>query len=338
MSYINRDENIYFKIIYKPKKNEKLKILGKNFIEYNKHNGSIIYNDKEYNLKEYLEEIDNNYNCQDSIEIKLKLNKNITDVSYMFHECNLLLSFSQILLLDNSNSETDSFFSNNSLTNPNFNDIAGRTEDSGQFTQTEISSITIKNTIDFTDKSDEFYQEKFQELLPILRLNNLSNIFYGCNSLISLPDIGKWNIENVTDMSCIFQGCKSLLFLPDISLWNTSKTTKMNSMFHGCNSLLSLPDISKWNTSNVIYMGEMFFECNSIISLPDISEWDISKVIDISSFFYGCNSLRLLPDLSKWKNNKFKFMIYMFYGCGAITFLPDKIIGFILYLNGILKM
>ena len=45
----------------------------------------------------------------------------------------------------------------------------------------------------------------------------MSRMFDGCNSLISLPDISKWNTSNVTDMSGMFDGCNSLISLPRIS-------------------------------------------------------------------------------------------------------------------------
>ena len=39
----------------------------------------------------------------------------------------------------------------------------------------------------------------------------MSFIFYGCSSLISLPDISKWDTENVTDMSDMLSECHNLL-------------------------------------------------------------------------------------------------------------------------------
>ena len=53
-------------------------------------------------------------------------------------------------------------------------------------------------------------------------------MFYGCKSLISLPDISKWNTYNFTDMSYMFYGCKSLISLPDISKWNTDNVDNMS--------------------------------------------------------------------------------------------------------------
>jgi len=41
--------------------------------------------------------------------------------------------------------------------------------------------------------------------------------FYCCESLLSFPDISKWNTNNVTDMVYMFNCCKSLKSLPDIS-------------------------------------------------------------------------------------------------------------------------
>ena len=42
-------------------------------------------------------------------------------------------------------------------------------------------------------------------------------MFSVCKSLVSLPDISKWNIKNVTNMNLMFVGCNSLISLPDLS-------------------------------------------------------------------------------------------------------------------------
>ena len=50
-----------------------IRIFGKYFVEQNKNKCKIIYNNKKYILKEYFDEIDNNYNPKIK-EIKIKLN------------------------------------------------------------------------------------------------------------------------------------------------------------------------------------------------------------------------------------------------------------------------
>ena len=48
-------------------------------------------------------------------------------------------------------------------------------------------------------------------------------------------------------MKYLFSGCISLMSLPDISKWDTRKVTNMSYMFKNCSSLIKLPDISKWD-------------------------------------------------------------------------------------------
>ena len=79
----------------------------------------------------------------------------------------------------------------------------------------------------------------------------MKQVFSNCFSLKSLPDISKWNTENVIDFSCLFENCISLNKIPDISKWNTNKLKTINRIFYNCSSLISLPDISKWTLKNI---------------------------------------------------------------------------------------
>ena len=91
--------------------------------------------------------------------------------------------------------------------------------------------------------------------------NELSRI----NNLLSLPKI------TVTNMRDMFSGCKSLISIPDLSKWNTNNVKYMYRMFYECSSLISLPDLSKWNTNNVTRMEHMFYGCFNILIIPSIS-------------------------------------------------------------------
>ena len=65
------------------------------------------------------------------------------------------------------------------------------------------------------------------------------------NNVNNLLKIKLKGIDKFTSLDGMFRGCSSLLSLPDISKWNTNNIVDMSSMFYGCSSLSSLPDISK---------------------------------------------------------------------------------------------
>ena len=95
--------------------------------------------------------------------------------------------------------------------------------------------ITEKYNVKKIDKNTLIIKLKGAEMLI-----NMSYMFFNCSSLLSLPNISKWNTNNVTNMSYMFYGCWKLSSFPDISKWNTNNVTNMSEMFHGCKSLLSL--------------------------------------------------------------------------------------------------
>ena len=138
----------YLIAIYKPDENndKRVKILDEDFIKINKDKAKIIYKNKIYELKEYFEDIDENYNHKDLIKFKIIFIHNIINMSHMFHNCYTLISLS-----DNN----------------------------------EISNIKIYIT-------------------------NSHCMFRGCKSLISLPDLSKWNISNVNNMNGMFNECNSI--------------------------------------------------------------------------------------------------------------------------------
>ena len=79
-------------------------------------------------------------------------------------------------------------------------------------------------------------KEKLEiKLKEIKTITNMSYLFGGdglfeksCDKLISLPDISKWDTQNVKDMSYMFSDCKSLISLPDISKWDTQNVINMS--------------------------------------------------------------------------------------------------------------
>ena len=103
MEYTDEDEDGDKIIIrYKINKNEKeIKIFDNKFINNNRNKCKILYEEKEYEIKE-------RWNIDDTIkneilEIKLKGIKNPNDLSYMFYGCSNLLSLPDISKLNTNN-------------------------------------------------------------------------------------------------------------------------------------------------------------------------------------------------------------------------------------------
>ena len=205
-----------YKMIYKIEKNtEKLTILGKDFIKNNKNKCKLIINNKKCQLKDII--------LIKSIKksnMKLVLNKNIYNKSFMFKNCVKLESLIQIsnvhdienLLNDEPMIDVNEREKNNLN---NFSDTYSDTDDS-DYSFSEITKKTEEN-------SDKFEIVKIYQKLNFLMDNNiiLKEMFYNCKSLKILPDLSKWNKKVIHDMSKMFFNCKSLTYLPNISCWDT---------------------------------------------------------------------------------------------------------------------
>ena len=129
------------------------------------------------------------------------------------------------------------------------------------------------------------------------------------------------NIHLIKNMSYIFCGCKSLISIgynnnsgSSEILMNLNKVTNISYMFCGCENLKELPDMSRWNTSNICNMSFVFFRCKSLPEIPDISKWDTKNVTNMSFMFSGLSSLDYLPDISNWNTENVTDMSFLFSG------------------------
>ena len=273
MSGNDKTKNNDFKIKYKVNKLSNIRIFGKLFVKNNKDNCRIIYKKKEYELVELFDNIEKNNN-KSVIIIYLRILNDLTDMSYMLYGCDSLISIPKILppkpKISNIKKIDDEFAKEIPMSEPKEEEFGEKFNLSGSksfyadchptLAKLEISEIKLENPSKILGESKILENEvinlsliKDLSEIDTSKVTNMEYLFYGCESLISLPDISKWNTSNVTDMSFMFY-CTSLASIPDISKWNTSKVKDMSGFFIECKSLLSLPDISKWNTSNVTSM------------------------------------------------------------------------------------
>jgi len=94
-------------------------------------------------------------------------------------------------------------------------------------------------------------------------------------------------------MTRVFYGCSSLVELPDISNWDISSLKYVCDMFVDCSSLSCIPNIAKWNNNNINIIGNNFKGCSSSITIPFNSNWNMQKEIklkDLININYSSSS------------------------------------------------
>ena len=143
-----------------------IKIFGSKFVQTNKKICSIVFEGREYELKEYFQ-ISQKYN-KDILEIKLKNINNITDLNGLFNGCSDLISLSNISELVTSK-----------VTN-----ISNMFK--GCISLCSLPDISKWNTTNVQDMSHLFSKCMSLKSLPNISnwktssLNNLNSIFRDC--------------------------------------------------------------------------------------------------------------------------------------------------------------
>ena len=305
----------------------KIRLFGKIFIKNNKNKCSVMINNELKKLEDC--EFYELENIENELNIYLYKEDDITDMSYMFNDCEVLhfISEGSKWSTDNVVNMSYMFYNCKALTSlPKISgwDTSKVTDMSNMFngceSLSEIKGISDWKTSKVENMNKMFYECNFLENLENIikwdtsNVINMSYMFYNCLALKSINGENEdnnqsiWNTEKVVNMSYMFYGCESLAKIPDgFSVLKTSKVEYMMYMFYNCKSLKSFPDVSKWETKNVSYMNDMFGYCSSLESISGISEWNIDSVIDIDFIFEECTSLKKNINLStKWNKTKYK--------------------------------
>ena len=171
-----------------------------------------------------------------------------------------------------------------------------------------ISGLVLGRETKFQNCSNLKY---IPEDIDFSHVNSFRNMFSGCSSLVTIPEL---NTSNGTDFGYMFQDCSSLVTIP---LIDTSNGTEFSRMFYGCTLLTSIPEL---NTSNGTKFKEMFMYCSSLTSIPLI---DTSNGTDFSYMFYRCSSLLKAPDLDLSKVTSSSYVNEMFSRCTSLVAVPE---------------
>ena len=193
---------------------------GKNSSEYlkelNEYNTKIFINDIEYKYKKYFKP-----EKEGIYSIKIELNINIKDCSYMFYKC-----------LNIKTIDLSSFNSKNVI------NMSGMFSLCHNLISINLSSFDTKNVVDMS----QIFQgcSNLTDIdLSSFNTKNVTNMngMFSCCSKITNIDLSSFDTQNVIDMGEMFFWCPNLTNI-DLSSFKTKKDDiYMEKMFICCNNL-----------------------------------------------------------------------------------------------------
>ena len=207
----NEISEMVYKI--KPGRN-KIQIFGKKFVENNRDKCFILYKDKIRYLETYFQVKDIN---KEDEQLKLLLTglNDVSNRSYMFQECDSLVEFT-LHKMDYDNSKKYTFFEEKDLgleDSEKYNEFYPKEKEF--YLDSDYSSVNFsckrKSFENYSTLS--FWVDEMKKKMNDI-CQNMNCMFNECSSLISLPDISKWNTINVNNMGGLFSECSSLITLP----------------------------------------------------------------------------------------------------------------------------
>ena len=214
---LNNQLSLTYDINENNKKEGKVKIFGKDFVTNNKNICKILFENKEFELSEYfsLEKLKINF-----LDLKLKGIEGVRDISNIFNSCNSLSSLSDLSEWDTKNISNMSYMFYDCSELKSIPDISNFNTSNviymnGMFYNCK-SLLSLPDISKWDTSKVKYLGGIYRGNLSLTPLNDneilstpknemiLSGMFYGCSSLLSLPDISKWNLSNVVNISGMF--------------------------------------------------------------------------------------------------------------------------------------
>ena len=183
-------------------------IFGEKFVENNENNIELIINEEKSKLiSKYALNVGEN-------DITIKIKKKLTNLEYMFDNCNSLYNINDLKYL-------------------NTKDI---TNFGGMFYG--CSSLSDIKALQNWNVSNG---------------NNFSSMFGECSSLSDIKALENWNVSNGNNFRYMFYGCSSLSDIKELQNWNVSNGNNFNSMFRRCYKLSDIKALQNWIISKYHY-------------------------------------------------------------------------------------
>ena len=327
-SFFSGNKDVINLIYYTEKENITENIFGTKFVLNNIKNIKIIIDGETFELidKYELKKGENN--------IKIKIKNKISNLSYMFYDCNTLKNIEELKYLDtkNVNNFSHMFCYCNLLSNIKSLetwDVSNGNNFSYMFSYCNgISNIeplgkwNVSNGNDFSFMFS--YCEKLSDIRPLENWNvsngiNFSYMFNHCYDLLDISPLENWNFSQGNNFSYMFKCCKLLSNIKPLEKWDVSNGNNFSYIFCECSSLSDIKPLENWNVSNGNNFSNFFSECSSLSNIESLTNWNVSNGIDFSYMFNNCYDLFDISGLKKWNVSKGNNFSYMFRCCKLLS-------------------
>ena len=186
----------------------------------------------------------------------------------------------------------------------------------------------FKGQTSLTGKNYAFYS-LFNGNTKVINAKNLSlpatilanycynNMFYGCKSLTTAPELPATTLANYC-YYYMFNGCTSLTAAPALPA-TTLTSYCYQYMFQYCTNLTTVPELPATTLAQYCY-DSMFYYCTSLTTAPELPATTLAQSC-YEKMFYGCTGLTTAPELPATMLANYCYY-YMFDGCTSLTTAP----------------
>ena len=126
-------------------------------------------------------------------------------------------------------------------------------------------------------------------------VTTFEKMFYNCKKLKEISTSNYPHTGKAHNLSYMFYGCESLTSVP-FTRMKTDEAQDMTSMFEGCKSLKNFSGLTNFNVEWVCYFENMFKDCTELtevnLSTWNTTKWGVSSPKTISGMFANCKNLR----------------------------------------------
>ncbi|KAB1232580.1 BspA family leucine-rich repeat surface protein [Chryseobacterium viscerum] len=138
----------------------------------------------------------------------------------------------------------------------------------------------------------------------LTQINNLSQMFFNCSSLVGNNAFSNWNTSTITNMNGMFSRAK--LFNQNIGTWNTANVTDFSGMFSFAAAFNQ--NISGWNTAAGTNFSVMFKD--AVAFNQPLNSWNTKNATNLRYVF--SNAAAFNQPLNNWNTSKVTSFEYMF--------------------------